>query len=86
MDIRYAMVFVSDMRQATAFYKDVLGLPSRFESPGWTEFATEGCTLALHATDTPAPETSRLGIRRRMQDRIAGPDGMVFSVGESRAG
>ncbi len=30
------------------FYRDVLGLPLKFESPGWTEFATEGATLALH--------------------------------------
>lgn len=56
MRIGYAIVFVSDMNEATAFYRDVVGLPLRFESPGWTEFATEGCTLALHATETPAPE------------------------------
>ena len=56
MKIQYAMVFVSDMKEATAFYRDVLGLPLRFESPGWTELATEGATLALHATDAPASE------------------------------
>src|SRR5262249_2206844 len=50
------MVFVSDMKRAVAFYRDVLGLPLRFESPGWTEFATEGATLALHASEGPNPE------------------------------
>lgn len=54
MNIPYAIVFVSDMRQATEFYRDVLGLPVKLESPEWTEFATEGTTLALHATQAPA--------------------------------
>jgi lactoylglutathione lyase len=48
MRVNYAIVFVSDMKRSVAFYRDVLGLPLRFESPGWTEFATEGATLALH--------------------------------------
>ena len=56
MNIKYAMVFVSDMQQATAFYRDVLGLTLKFESPGWTEFVTGEATLALHATDAPALE------------------------------
>ena len=46
--VEYAIVFVSDMKKSVAFYRDVLGLPLRFESPGWSEFATEGTTLALH--------------------------------------
>jgi len=48
MRVNYAIVFVSDMGRAVAFYRDTLGLPLRFESPHWTEFATEGTTLALH--------------------------------------
>jgi lactoylglutathione lyase len=48
--VNYAIVFVSDMKRSVAFYRDVLGLPLRFESPGWTEFATGGATLALHAS------------------------------------
>ena len=51
MRVNYAIVFVSDMTRGVAFYRDVLGLPLRFESPGWTEFATEGAILALHATE-----------------------------------
>jgi lactoylglutathione lyase len=53
MRVNYAIVFVSDMKRAVAFYRDVLGLPLRFESPGWTEFATEGATLALHVSERP---------------------------------
>ena len=50
MRVNYAIAFVSDMKRSVAFYRDVLGLPLRFESPGWTEFATEGATLALHVS------------------------------------
>jgi lactoylglutathione lyase len=49
--VNYAIVFVSNMKRAVSFYRDVLGLPLRFESPDWTEFATEGATLALHASE-----------------------------------
>lgn len=51
MQVSYAIVFVSDMKRAVAFYRDVIGLALRFESPGWTEFATEGATLALHLSE-----------------------------------
>ena len=51
MRVNYAIIFVSDMKRAVSFYRDVLGLPLKFESPGWTEFATEGATLALHASE-----------------------------------
>lgn len=49
--INYVIVLVSDMMRSTAFYRDVIGLSVRFESPDWTEFATEGSTLALHSAE-----------------------------------
>jgi lactoylglutathione lyase len=49
MRLSYVIVMVSDMKRSVAFYRDVVGLPLRFESPGWSEFATDGATLALHA-------------------------------------
>lgn len=60
MYLNYAIVFVSDMRRSVAFYREVLGIPLRFESSHWTEFNTEGATLALHAAEaspgaTPDP-------------------------------
>ena len=51
MRVNYAIVFVSDMTRSVSFYRDVVGLPLKFESPGWTEFATDGATLALHASE-----------------------------------
>jgi len=46
----YVVVYVSDMQRSTNFYRDVLGLPLRFSSPGWTEFNTGATTIALHTT------------------------------------
>jgi lactoylglutathione lyase len=73
MRVQYAIVFVSDMKRSVAFYRDVLGMPLKFESPGWTEFATEGATLALHAGEAagsraapaqhPAAGACRPGLR-----------------------
>jgi lactoylglutathione lyase len=42
------VIYVSDMARSTAFYRDTLGLPLKFTSPGWTEFNNGGTTLALH--------------------------------------
>lgn len=57
MRVNYAIVFVSDMSASIAFYRDVIGLTVRFESPHWTEFKTEGATLALHVGEDERPET-----------------------------
>jgi lactoylglutathione lyase len=55
--VNYVIVFVSDMTRAVSFYRDVLGLPLRFESPEWTEFVTDGATVALHASGTGSSES-----------------------------
>jgi len=59
MRVHYAIVFVGDMDRSVAFYRDILGLPLRFQSPGWTEFATEGATLALHRSAVPGSTTGQ---------------------------
>jgi lactoylglutathione lyase len=51
MRVSYAIVFVRDMKRSVSFYRDVVGLPLRFETPHWTEFATEGATVALHVSE-----------------------------------
>lgn len=58
MRVGYAIVFVSDMNRSVAFYRDVMGLPLRLETPYWTEFSTDGATLALHAAES-APDRER---------------------------
>lgn len=60
MRLSYAIVFVSDMNRSVAFYRDVVGLPLKFQTPGWTEFATDGATLALHAAErAEAPRSDK---------------------------
>lgn len=54
MRVSYAIVFVSDMQRSVAFYRDVVGLPLKFDSPEWSEFATEGATFALHRSEQAA--------------------------------
>ena len=52
---RYVIKFVTDMNKAVEFYRDNLGLPLRFESPSWSEFATGETTLALHPASDKNP-------------------------------
>ena len=56
MRLSYVMKFVADMDAAVVFYRDTLGLPLKFQTPGWTEFTTGETTLALHiaSADNPA--------------------------------
>jgi lactoylglutathione lyase len=54
---RYVIKFVADMGEAVKFYRDMLGLQLKFESPGWSEFVTGETTLALH----PASEKNPAG-------------------------
>jgi len=51
MKINYVIVFVSNMKRSVNFYENVVGLPLKFETTHWTEFETEGATLALHLSE-----------------------------------
>ena len=55
MKLNYVIKFVGDMDRAVKFYRNVLGLPLKFESPGWSEFATGETTLALHPASQKNP-------------------------------
>jgi len=55
--LNYVVEFVADMDRAVRFYRDVVGLPLKFQSPGWSEFATGETTLGLH----PASEKNPAG-------------------------
>jgi catechol 2,3-dioxygenase-like lactoylglutathione lyase family enzyme len=75
--------FVSDMDQAVAFHRDALGLPLKFASPDWSEFAAGETTLALHgATDEHPAGTVEPGFESDDIDAFyAGRDrrGVTFS-------
>jgi catechol 2,3-dioxygenase-like lactoylglutathione lyase family enzyme len=43
------------MNKAVKFYRDILGLRLKFESPGWSEFVTGETTFALHPASDKNP-------------------------------
>jgi lactoylglutathione lyase len=43
------------MDKAVKFYRDVLGLKLKFESPSWSEFVTSETALALHPASDRNP-------------------------------
>jgi hypothetical protein len=53
--LAYVIKFVADMGGAVAYHRDTLGLPLKFQSPEWSEFATGDVTLALHAASAQNP-------------------------------
>jgi lactoylglutathione lyase len=62
--LSYVIKFVGDMERAVKFYRDVVGLPLKFQSPGWSEFETGGTTLGLHpASATNPPGSVELGFK-----------------------
>jgi predicted enzyme related to lactoylglutathione lyase len=71
--LSYIIEFVSDMDRAIAFYLDVVGLSLKFQSPGWSEFATGEVTFALH----PASEKNPAG---RLELGFAVPNLEQFHV------
>ena len=51
MKVNYLIIFVSNMKMSIGFYKNILGMKLKFETPEWTEFEVEGATIALHKSD-----------------------------------
>ncbi len=47
-DLAFTIVYVDDLERATAFYRDVVGLPLAYSVPGWVQFDTSGAALVLH--------------------------------------
>jgi lactoylglutathione lyase len=84
MKLSYVIKFVADMDRAVKFYRDVLGLPLKFHSPGWSEFVTGETTLALHPASQKNPAGAvELGfsvpdIHKSHQEMIA--KGVQFSM------
>jgi lactoylglutathione lyase len=53
--LTHVIAFVADMDRAVRFYRDVIGLSLKFQSPGWSEFSTGETTLALHPASDRNP-------------------------------
>ena len=75
--VGYSRIVVSDLKRSIEFYRDVLGVPLKYEADNWAEFATLGTRLALKAGAPPVaaiPEKSQDG------QPIAGRVGIAFEV------
>jgi hypothetical protein len=46
--ILYTILYAEDLDRSIAFYRDLLGLPFKFEQVGYAEFATPGTRFALY--------------------------------------
>jgi lactoylglutathione lyase len=53
--LSHTIEFVSDMDRAVKFYRDIVGLPLKFHSPGWSEFSIGETVLALHPASDKNP-------------------------------
>jgi len=74
--VDYVILYVSDLRRSIEWYRDVIGLPFRFENDGYAEFATEGCKFALYQRDKLPELLGRAAI-------AGGPGGEIaFVVGD----
>jgi lactoylglutathione lyase len=46
--VDYVILYVEDLVASIGFYRDVIGLPFRFEDHGYAEFSTQGTKFALY--------------------------------------
>jgi len=72
--IDYVMIGVSNMEKSVGFYKDILGLPLKYQTSDWTEFRTGATTLALHLSK---PRTASLAAQ---SDLVPGMSTIGFTV------
>lgn len=77
--MNYAIIFVRDMQRSIAFYRDAFGWPVKFQSSHWSEFVTDGATVALHLSDTGATDADGADDERAGQCR---PGFHVAELGE----
>ncbi len=82
----YIVVFVSDMERSVAFYRDTLGIPMKFTSPGWSEFNTGATRIALHRTfGSPASHASQSSQSSPKKEDLAVREGQS-PVGQAQIG
>lgn len=58
MKLKYVIKYVADMDHAVKFRRDTLGLPLKFQSPGWSELVSGDTVLALHPASPKYPAGS----------------------------
>ena len=71
----YVILYVADLEASIAFYRDVIGLPFKFQESGYAEFATRGSRLGLY-------ERSRLPDLIGREATEGGPAGEILFLVE----
>jgi lactoylglutathione lyase len=46
--VDYVILYVGDLERSIRFYRDVIGLPFKFQESGYAEFATQGTKFGLY--------------------------------------
>jgi lactoylglutathione lyase len=72
--VDYVMIVVSNMQRSIQFYRDILGLPLKFDTEEWTEFQTGTTILALHGGGIAG------GKPEQDESKIAGRCSIGFNV------
>jgi len=72
--VDYVMIGVSNMEQSVRFYKDILGMPLKYQTNEWTEFQTGATTLALHLSKLRVPPSTP------QREIVAGTSTIGFTV------
>ena len=86
----YFMLMAADVPRASGFYRKAFALTPRYESPEWTELASDGATIALHKGGANAERDTGLGFD--VDDiqvacaSVADAGGRVVSPPEERPG
>ena len=73
--LAYSILFVADLERSIRFYRDTIGLPFRFASDTYAEFATVGAKFGLYAR----PQLPKLIGRSAPTDAVPWPQGEVPS-------
>lgn len=55
LTLAHVIEYVADMDAAIKFYRDVIGFPLLFQSPGWSELDTGATRIALHPSSQLKP-------------------------------
>lgn len=55
----HVVLFVNDLPRASAFYRDVLGLPVVVDTPGFVGVLAGGQRLGLHPTETSGSDVGQ---------------------------
>lgn len=62
------ILYVKDTARSARWYSQTLGLPIRFQEPGWVELETRGATLCLHRGRASRPPKDQASVGFRVAD------------------